>query len=158
MSEELIYKAIPAIMAEIGAIGKTGENQAQHYKFRGIDEVYNQLQPLLVKHGVFTAPMVLEDRHEERQSGKGNTLIYRVFKMKYTFYAADGSSIDTVVIGEGMDSGDKASNKAMAVAHKYALLQMFAVPTDEPKDPEVDSPDAGTPVAETSSEQEEDFF
>jgi hypothetical protein len=28
----------------------------------------------------------------------------------------------------------------MSVAHKYALLQVFCIPTDEPKDPEHESP------------------
>jgi hypothetical protein len=36
--------------------------------------------------------------------------------MRYTLYATDGSSVSAVVIGEGMDSADKSSNKAMAVA------------------------------------------
>ncbi len=39
-----------------------------------------------------------------------------------------------------MDSGDKASNKAMSVAHKYAFLQVFCIPTKDDKDPEVDTP------------------
>lgn len=150
MSDELIYKAIPAIMADIKAIGKDSKNESQHYKFRGIDAVYNELHGLLTKHQVFTVPVILEERHEERQSNSGGTLIYRVFKMRYTFYASDGSHVDAVVMGEAMDSGDKASNKAMAVAHKYALLQIFAIPTDEPKDPEDDSPAPGPPVKRTT--------
>jgi len=139
MSEGKIYKAIPAIMAEIGAIAKTGKNESQGYRFRGIDETYKQLQPLLAKHGVFTTSEVLSDKHEERQSARGGALIYRILTMRYTFHADDGSNVQSVVVGEGMDSGDKASNKAMAVAHKYALLQVFAVPTEEAKDPENDS-------------------
>jgi hypothetical protein len=62
-----------------------------------------------------------------------------MLKMQYTFFADDGSSVKAVVMGEGMDSGDKASNKAMAVAHKYAIVQMFAIPTEDDKDPENDS-------------------
>ena len=41
-----------------------------------------------------------------------------------------------VVIGEGMDSGDKATNKAMAIAYKYACFQTFCIPTEEMKDPD----------------------
>lgn len=139
MSDNLIYKNISAIMAEIAPIAKSRMNEQQKYTFRGIDDIYNEIQPLLVKHGVFTIPKVLEDRHEERTSKYGAALIYRVFKMSYTFYAEDGSSVEAIVIGEGMDTGDKASNKAMAVAHKYALLQTFSIPTADAKDPENDS-------------------
>jgi hypothetical protein len=102
-----------------------------HYKFRGIDDVYNALHPLLAENGVFTIPQVLEERSEERTTRGGGALIYRILRIKYIFYAEDGSSVEAIVIGEGMDSGDKASNKGMAVGHKYTLLQAFAIPTEE---------------------------
>ena len=136
----MIYKQIPAVMADIEAIAKDRKNDKQNYKFRGIDDVYNMIHSVLAKHKVFTAPTVLSETYEERKSSSGGVLIYRVLRMLYRFYAEDGSYIDTTVIGEGMDSGDKASNKAMSVAHKYALIQVFAIPTDDDKDPENDNP------------------
>src|SRR5690606_6278200 len=54
------------------------------------------------------------------------------------FHATDGSSVSTEVEGEGMDSGDKSSNKAMAVAHKYAILQAFCIPTEDMPDPDAE--------------------
>ena len=133
------YKAIAAIMAETAAIGKDKKNTMQGYNFRGIDDVYNAVHPLFAKHGVFSVPQVLEDRTEERTTSKGNTLIYRILKVKYTFFANDGSFVESVVMGEAMDSGDKASNKAMAAAHKYAIIQILSIPTNDDKDPEIDS-------------------
>ena len=144
----LIYSRIAAISKEIGAIGKNKRNEQQKFMFRGIDDVYNALQPLLAKHGVFTVPQVQEDRTEERQSKAGGNLIYRVLKMRYDFYADDGSSVWCTVIGEGMDSGDKAANKAMAIAHKYALLQTFCIPTEDMKDPDSESHEASISLRE----------
>jgi hypothetical protein len=135
----LIFKAIPAIMAEIDAIGKNRKNEQQNYKFRGIDDVYNEIHPLLMKHRVFTVPKVLDEKYDTVVSAKGNNLFYSRLKIQYLFFAEDGSYVEAVVIGEGMDSGDKASNKAMAVAHKYAIIQVFAIPTEDDKDPENDS-------------------
>ena len=74
----------------------------------------------------------------ERTYRNGTTLIYRVLKVQYTFHADDGSGVDVVTVGEGMDSGDKAANKAMSAAQKYAFLQTFCIPTEEQKDSEVD--------------------
>ena len=85
-------------------------------------------------------PQVLEQTREERQTSKGGNLIYSICKIKYIFYAEDGSSIEAIVIGEGMDSGDKATNKAMAIAMKYAMFQVFCIPTEEMKDPDSDTP------------------
>jgi hypothetical protein len=123
-------------MSEVGAITKDKTNTQQGFKYRGIDDVMNALQPLLVKHKVFIVPEVLEQIREDRTSSKGNSLIYSVCKIKYTFFAEDGSNVTAIVIGEGMDSGDKATNKAMAIAMKYACFQIFCIPTEEMVDPD----------------------
>lgn len=135
-----IYSAINAVMSEVGGITKSRQNQAQGYKFRGIDDVYLAVQPLFVKHKVFMVPRVIDSKSETKETTQGKALLYRILTIEYDFISAeDGSKVTAVVVGESMDSGDKASNKAMSVAHKYAILQVFAVPTEEPKDPENDS-------------------
>jgi hypothetical protein len=140
MSEgTLIYKRMTEIMKAAGAIGKNGQNKQQGFKFRGIDDVYNTLHNILADNKVFTTPEVLETHHEERKTKSGSVLIYRIYKIKYTFWTDDGSSVSCTVVGEGMDSGDKAGNKAMSIAHKYALLQVFAIPTEDMVDPDEES-------------------
>lgn len=136
-----IYGAILGAMKDIGAISKDSKNAQQGFMYRGIDAVMNALQPALVQHGIFVVPEMLEQKREERVTGEGGNLIYSVIKMKYTFIAADGSRVCATVIGEGMDSGDKASNKAMSVAFKYACFQVFCIPTEEMKDPDADTPE-----------------
>lgn len=134
-----IYESITKVMAEIGAVGKDSKNQKQGFMYRGIDAVMNALNPALVKYKVFVVPEVLEQTREERVSSNNNALIYTVLKVKYRFYAEDGSFVETTVIGEGMDSGDKSANKAMSVALKYAAFQLFMIPTEEMVDPDADS-------------------
>ena len=131
-----IYSAMAGVMGDMVAIAKDKRNQQQGFSYRGIDDAYNALQPIMAKHGVFNTPEVLEKWREERTNAKGTILAFTVLRMKYTFWADDGSSVSCIVEGEGMDSGDKSSNKAMAIAHKYALIQTFCVPT------EMDDPDA----------------
>jgi len=148
----LIYSSMSAILGEIGAIGKTRRNQQQGYNFRGIDELYNVLNPLLSKHAVFSIPEVLDCKREERNSKQGTLLISVILSVRYTFFASDGSSVACIVIGEAMDSGDKATNKAMSAAQKYAFLQIFAIPTEEPKDSENDSPEVAADLINKQSE------
>lgn len=144
-----IHAAIAAIMAEIGAVKKESYNQGQRFYFRGIDQVMNELHPLLAKHGVAIVPEVLNYHREERKTANGGNLIYSVLTIRYHFTADDGSEVCATVIGEGMDSGDKASNKAMAVAFKYACFQVFCIPTEE-----IDKadPDSYTPEASEITE------
>lgn len=145
-----IYETIPAVMAEIGAIGKDNWNkQGQGFAYRGIDAVMNALSPAMTKYKMFVIPKTLDQRREERQTAKGSTLIYSICTVEYTFYAEDGSSVSATVIGEGMDSGDKATNKAMSAAFKYACFQTFCIPTEEMKDPDAETPPPSKPAKPT---------
>ena len=143
-----IYESMAAVMEDCGIVGKDSKNQQQGYKYRGIDAVMNALNPALRKNRVFVVPEVIEQSREERTTNKGGLLIYSITKVKYTFYAEDGSSVTATVIGEGMDSGDKSMNKAMSAAFKYACFQAFCIPTEEMKDSEEDSPEPAPKAAQ----------
>lgn len=146
----MIYKSIIDVMKKINAIGKDRKNAQQNFKYRGIDDVMNELHGALSECGVFVVPEVLEENRTTAKSKSGGELYYTRLKICFTFYAADGSSVSAVVIGEAMDSGDKASNKALSVGLKYAMLQVFCIPTEDDKDPDAESPQpaAGTMKAE----------
>lgn len=141
MTEPKIYQAMVNAMKDMEAIGKDSKNIQQGFNFRGIDDIYNMVHSILAKNEIFTIPTVLKDETEERQTKSGANLIYRKLLMQYRFYTVDGSYVDASALGEGMDSGDKASNKAMSVAHKYTFLQTFSIPTREQKDPDYESHD-----------------
>lgn len=145
-----IHESIAAIMADCPAISKSQKNQQQGFLYRGIDVVMNVLQPLMIKHKVFVTPEVLETIREERATKTGSKLIYTILKIKYTFYADDGSSVSAVVQGEGMDSADKSGNKAMSVAFKYACFQVFCIPTEEMVDPDATTPEPSARVVKCS--------
>ncbi len=128
-----IYESITAVQADVDFISKDKTTQSgSKFNYRGVDQVLNTLHPLFSKHKVFAVPEVLEIlTREERTTNNGNKVLYQVLKIKYTFYAEDGTSISAVVVGEAMDSGDKVSNKCMSVAYKYACFQMLSIPTEE---------------------------
>ena len=144
-----IHESIAAVMAEIGAIGKNSQNKQQGFMYRGVDAVMNAINPALIKYKMYIVPEVLEYTCNERTTAKGGNLIYAICKMRYTFYAEDGSCIPATVMGMGMDSGDKAMNKAMSVAFKYACFQTFCIPTEEMKDPDAETPPPSKPAKPT---------
>lgn len=134
MENPTIYGLMAKILAEVESIAKSRRNEQQNYSFRGIDEVYEAIHPVFAKHGVFTIPRVLASESFERVTDRGTVLRFVEMKVAYDFFAPDGSSVTAEAIGEAMDSGDKASNKAMSAAHKYALLQTFCIPTGDTPD------------------------
>ena len=132
-----VYAAIAAVMAELGkeGIGKDRRNDQQGYKFRGIDDVYNALAPVLAQHDLIVIPRVLSREQVERKNSKGNALFYVTCQVEFTLICSvDGSSIQAVTYGEAMDSGDKATNKAMSAAYKYMAMQTFCIPTEGDND------------------------
>jgi len=137
-----IFTLIGKAIGMIGAIGKDRSSKdrsgAEQFKYRGIDQVYNALNPVMAELGIFFCPEILDLKREERTTRNGAVLTYTVMTIRYTAYAPDGSSVSMTVVGEGMDSGDKSCNKAMSVAMKYAMFQLFCIPTEEMKDPDAE--------------------
>jgi hypothetical protein len=132
-----VYTAIAAIAADMSkdGIAKNRNNQQQNYKFRGIDDVYNALAPILAKNSLVILPQVLERTVVERQTQKGATLFYVTLKVQYDFVSAiDGSKHSIVTYGEAMDSADKATNKAMSASYKYGCMLTFCIPTEGDND------------------------
>lgn len=149
-----IYGALARIMGAVPVIGKGQNNQQQGFKYRGIDDIYNAFHAAMVREGVFCVPRVLERTVELRKTRSGGDLYNVVAKVEYLFTCAKDASVLVVgpLYGEGSDSGDKATNKALAIAHKYCFIQAFAIPTNEP----LDDPDSVTPpetIQAASAEQ-----
>lgn len=132
-----VYTAISAVMAHLAknGISKDRKNEQQGYAFRGIDDVYNALAPALADHGLCILPQVKGRTVNERVNSRGNTLFYVCVDVDFAFVSVkDGSTHIVSVSGEAMDSGDKATNKAMSAAYKYACLQAFCIPTEGDND------------------------
>jgi len=141
----LIYKKMSEVMKKIGPVTKDQKNTQQGFKFRGIDQFVNALHPALIEAGVFMTPRVTsyttELKEVVRSSGKSGVDKHVAMMVEYDFYAEDGSKVTVgPVAAEGLDSGDKATNKALSAALKYALIQTFSVPTEDMVDGDSDTP------------------
>lgn len=149
-----VYKAICAVQSDLAksGIGKDSTNTYDGYKFRGIDAVYNALSPLLAKHGLCILPRVLSRQRDERVSKKGDPVFYVTVEAEFDFVCAEDGSKHTIkTFGEAMDRGDKATNKAMSAAYKYAAFQAFAIPTEGDNDADSSSHDVQTKAPNPSS-------
>ena len=156
----LIFKKMSDVMKDIGSVGKDQKNLQQGFKFRGIDQFVNSLYPALTKNGVFMSPRLVKEEHElkevVRSSGKPGVDKHVTLYMEYDFFAEDGSKVTVGPIpAEGLDSGDKATNKALSAALKYALIQTFSIPTEDMTDADSDSPEISTSKARVTSSSTE---
>lgn len=150
MSTPHVYTAIANVMATLArdGISKGRRNQQQGYQFRGIDDVYNALAPVLSSEKLIMLPRVLSRHVVERQTKSGGALFYVTVDAEFDLVSAEDGSKHTIrTCGEAMDSADKATNKAMSAAYKYAAMQAFCIPTEGDNDADAHTHDVAPRAA-----------
>ncbi len=148
--QKTIHELLPMVARDIGVVGKNRINADQKFKFRGIDDLLNAAHGALVDHGVTIVPRVTSRDVVRGQTKSGSPNIWVGLTIDYTFYAQDGSNVTATVMSEGLDMSDKATNKALSAGLKYALIQVFSVPTED-----MDDSDATTPELPHKYDQRE---
>jgi len=138
-----VYELMTLVMRDVRNVGKNGQNESQNYKFRGVDDAIGALAQPLRDHGVFMTPEVLDFKTEVR--GRQNAVLMRV---AFHFYGPAGDHVTATTMGEASDFADKASNKAMSAALKYALIHTFMIPVDSKS---LDDGDRDHPVGQRSA-------
>lgn len=132
-----VYQAITAVMDDLSKEGiqKDRKNSQQGYNFRGIDDVYNALSPILAKHKLCILPRIIGRTVIERETRNGGAIFYVTVEAEFDLVSAvDGSKHTIRTFGEAMDTADKATNKAQSAAYKYAAMQAFCIPTEGDND------------------------
>lgn len=137
-----VLNAMSSIQRAFAAegISKGHRNKEQGYEFRGIDQVLERLSPLMAEHGLLIIPRTLERTMTEHETRNGGVRFKVVLKVLLKFVSTVDDSVEFVeVYGEGDDSSDKGSNKALTAAYKYAVLTAFAIPIPTTVDNDADA-------------------
>jgi len=157
MTTKHVYKAISEVAQKMAAegISKSRKNEKQGYHFRGIDEIYNALASHLAASGLVIIPRILSREFREVSTKLGGLMSYVIVEAEYDFVSAqDGSTHTARVIGEAMDSADKATNKAMSAAYKYLCLQTFCIPTEGDNDADAHTHERQAPQSTTPPQKQ----
>lgn len=130
--------AIAEVMRSVRSVSKDQVNSAQHFRFRGIDDVLNAVGPAIRDQNITVMPYVEEIQHESRTTGGGKLVSHYRVRVRYHFQVPHGEVMVAVSAGEAMDFGDKGLTKAMSVAYRTLWIQALALPTGE-RDPDQDT-------------------
>lgn len=136
-----IHERMVAVLKDLPPVGKDQKNQQQGFMFRGHDDVMNALNPILARHGVFVMPDVVDRIPSQRTTSKGSIMFEVNLHVRFRFYGAAGDYVEASAWGEGTDSGDKSTNKAMTMAFKNVLNQAFAISNKEVADADAHTPE-----------------
>lgn len=133
-----VLRAMASIQRKLAAdgISKTRDTNSTNakfkFKFRGIEDIYNAISPLMAEHGIIVVPKVLNKQESDYPDGLGKVAHRVIVTVQYTFVCVeDGSTFEAVTLGEAIDNGDKATIKALSLAQKSLFIQTFAIPTHD---------------------------
>lgn len=132
---ENVHQAINQVMNFVGYVQKQ-KAQALNYSFAGEAALISALRPHMVEAGLYVAVVsVKEVTRGQYTTAKGSVMnsVDLTAVIRFT-HALSGTFIDVEALGSGADSGDKASNKALTGAYKYALRQTFCIETGDDPD------------------------
>ena len=140
-----IYEKMSAITREIADVAKNLEveiNERTKYKAVGEYDVLKAVKPIEHKYGVYSFPAhreIVESGEivNSTKYGEKRSLFVRI-EVIYRFVNVEKPEeyVEVFSYGDGVDSQDKASGKAMTYADKYALLKAYKIQTGEDPDAE----------------------
>jgi len=150
MSELNIYQRINAVMKEVEYVkrGSAGQGTGVLY-----DEVIAQLRASLIKHGI----IVVTEKFGEsraRTTAKGHYVYECDFSVKYINMDNPEDCFNTVVEAHAMDTGDKATGKAITYATKASLVKVFSIETGENDESRAEMQDLSLITEEKAQELE----
>jgi hypothetical protein len=130
--------ALRKMLKEKGVLKKGGVNEYSKYSYFTEAQYKELFTELFSEVGLELKFTELE--YITFDAGKSNG---RMPKLQFTLMDIDtGYGEETVITGEGLDTGDKAGYKAYTGARKYYLANTFMVATGD--DPEKDTPNVKT--------------
>jgi hypothetical protein len=153
-------------MEDIGQLSKDGRVSGGNVSYRYLSEekITGALQDALVKHKLTVRPICIQQVNTEPEikrttkQGTGEIIETPVNRVRLlnTYEWRDAENGDTLTvqsIGEGMDAGDKATNKAMTAAYKYMVRHTLAISTGDDGDAQASSSEQAGGYAATPPQQ-----
>lgn len=133
-----VYAALRALQASLEAIPKAKTIAfGERFNYRGIDDVQLAFFAPMQAHGLMIVDVDIAYELVPYTTGKGVAATHILCTYRGAWVSLeDGSRLEFTALGEGMDSHDKAANKAKSNALKYALLHQFCIPTEATPDPD----------------------
>jgi|TARA_R110001599_G_scaffold169016_1_gene358925 hypothetical protein len=126
---DLVIDAMVAVALEVAPVAKTSKTPSQMggYSYRGIDDVVNTVSPLMAKNGLIIIPAIKQTKAEQyNEKWRMNTV-----RFQFRIAHRSGQYIDTEMVAQALDPGDKAIGKSTSYALRELLCRMFLIPTGD---------------------------
>jgi ERF superfamily protein len=132
-----VHIAWARVMADVQLIpkGDRREDRGGQYNFRGVDRVITAVGPALRRHGVLLMPVKVSNvTYRDQTTKAGNVMQECTLTVDWQVIGPMGDLLPVVLqsVGQANDTGDKATAKAMSIAHRVLFLTSLHIPTGDP--------------------------
>ncbi len=136
-----IDEAISWIMSNVGYVQKKSAKNL-NYTFAGEAALIQAVRPWMVLAGVTMHVAEIRNKVREQYETKSGTSMNSITldAIIRFVHTPSGTFVEVMSSGEGSDTGDKASNKALTGAYKYAIRQTFCIETGDDPDEHASGP------------------
>lgn len=132
-----VHTAFMRVMRDIRAVGKLDKpKEGVKFDYRGVDRAMEAYAPVVRRHGVIIMPTEVQASYAPATTSTGKATRECTVIVRYTIYGPMGDSMPAAAAGESLDSGDKGTAKAQAVALRTLLFHGGMVP---PRDTDPDA-------------------
>lgn len=160
-----LVRKLAEIMGEVTHVPKDGNNAFHGYKYATEAAIVASVRKGMAERRLVMNPHVVRTEWSSVPRKQGGADRLCTLTVRFTVHDGEsGEELAFDVLGEGQDSGDKATYKAMTGAVKYALLKLFLIPTgDDPEQDEAPAPKRAEsksprhPVGSTAEQSPQDF-
>lgn len=124
-----IYEKIAAVMQDVQYLAKDDNVSfgQTNYKALSEEKVTVIMRSAMLKHKLVVFPV-------EQSANRTGNITHVDVKYRIVNIEDPADYIEVVSCGDGADTQDKGSGKAMTYAFKYMWLRTFAIPTGEDPD------------------------
>lgn len=149
-SIDKIAPALLAARAAMKAIGKSGDNKFDKYRYANLLDYIEGTEGPLATNGLMVITGVPEVTNLETRVTKNGGNEYPVkARLEARVLHSSGQWIEIDGHGEGQDRGDKGLYKAITGGRKYVIACLFGLATtDDPEDDKGEKPPANPPPAQ----------
>jgi hypothetical protein len=129
-TSKTIWAVLQDCQKQVCETGIAKDQKGHQYKFRGIDQIYNTMAPIFANAGLTVLPTVTDWSIERLNGANGKAMFHSKVSVTYKLVSHSGDATEVTAVGEAFDNADKGTGKAMSMAYKYAMFQLFCIPLD----------------------------
>jgi hypothetical protein len=151
-----VYESVAKAAKLVKVASKDKTNEFHKYDYRSIEAVMDAVHDAVASAGITVVLHTMRNFQRLLVDVKNGKEVLVCYEGVFRVFGPAGDWFETVHFCEGMDSRDKASNKASTAGYKEVLQKLFTLPFGHDQAEADDGPSVSEPRQRRERRQEDD--